>query len=77
MGGIGRFAESHNIMSTKDDLICKNCESYMPGIMKPHEGVCEFYVTKVIEDEIICEYFLPKPKGGLNDISTRQKEKGG
>jgi len=47
-------------MSTKDDLICKNCDSYMPGIMKPHEGVCEFYETKVIEKEIICEYFLPK-----------------
>lgn len=34
----------------------------MPGIMKPHEGVCEFYETKVIEGEIICEYFLPKIK---------------
>ena len=42
------------------DLICKNCDSYMPGIMKSHEGVCEFYVTKITEGVIICEYFLPK-----------------
>ena len=49
-------------MSTNKDLICKNCEAYMPGIMKPHEGVCEFYETKVMEGEIICEYYLPRPR---------------
>lgn len=46
-------------MNKSDDLICKNCESYMPGIMKPHEGVCEFYITKVLGYAPICEYFLP------------------
>ena len=60
-------------MTSKDDLICKNCEAYMPGIIKPHEGVCEFYETKVIEKEIICEYFLPIGGEKMEEITDLGK----